>query len=103
MEIINIDAHTFETMLSRFEVFATRMEQLCRLYGDKGISEWLDNEQVCLLLDISPRTLQTLRDNGLLAYTRISHKLYYKPEDVEKIIPIVESRRQQAASKGKQI
>jgi hypothetical protein len=67
MEIVNIDAQTFERMLSKFEGFANRMEALCRLYGDKDISEWLDNQDVCLLLKISPRTLQTLRDNGTLA------------------------------------
>ncbi|GAB6118887.1 helix-turn-helix domain-containing protein [Dysgonomonas termitidis] len=87
MEIVNIEAKTFEAMLSKFENFATRMESLCRLYGDKD-REWMDNQDVCLLLNISPRTLQTLRDNGTLAYSQTSHKTYYKPEDVEKALPL---------------
>jgi len=103
MDIVNIEAGTFEAMLSKFESFAKRMEHLCRQNGDRDISEWLDNQDVCLLLKISPRTLQTLRDNGTLAYTQISHKTYYKPGDVEKILPIVEDRRKQAKYKGKQI
>jgi len=103
MEIVNIDAKTFETMLSKFESFAKKMENLCRLHSDRDMSEWMDNEDVCLLLKISPRTLQTLRDNGTLAYSQISHKTYYKPEDVKKIIPLVEDRRKQAESKGKKI
>ncbi|MDR3058080.1 MAG: helix-turn-helix domain-containing protein [Prevotella sp.] len=103
MEIVNVDAKTFEEMLSKFESFASRMEQLCRLHGDKDMNEWLDNQDVCLLLKISPRTLQTLRDNGTLAYSQINHKTYYKPEDVEKIVPVVEERRKQAKYKGKQI
>ena len=103
MEIVNIDKQTFDAMLSRFENFAARMEMLCRLHGDKGISEWMDNQDVCLLLNISPRTLQTLRDNGTLAYTKISHKTYYKPTDVERIVPLVEDRRKQAVYKGKKI
>jgi hypothetical protein len=103
MEIVNIDAKTFEAMLSKFEGFAKRMEYLYRLHGDRQMSEWLDNQDVCLLLNISPRTLQTLRDNGTLAYSQISHKTYYKPEDVEKILPLVEDRRKQAAYKGKKV
>jgi hypothetical protein len=103
MEIVNIDAKTLEDMLSKFESFATRMEHLCHLPGDKNMSEWLDNQNVCLLLKISPRTLQTLRDNGTLAYTQINHKTYYKPEDAEKIISLVEDKRRQAAYKGKKI
>jgi len=103
MEIINIEAKTFEKMLSKFERFSTRMETLCRQHSTKEISEWLDNQDVCMLLKISLRTLQTLRDNGTLGYTQISHKIYYKPEDVEKIVPIVEEKREQAARKGKQL
>lgn len=103
MEIINIDAQTFEAMLSKFEDFAKRLEQLCHRHGDKDMNEWLDNQDVCQLLNISKRTLQTLRDNGTLAYTQISHKIYYKPEDVQKILPIVEEKRKQARYKGKEI
>ena len=103
MEIVNIEASTFEAMLSKFEGFAKRMEYLCRQHGDKDMSEWLDNQDVCLLLNISPRTLQTLRDNGMIAFTQISHKMYYKPEDVEKILPVVEEKRKQSKYKGKQI
>ena len=103
MEIVNIDARTFEKMLSEFESFASQVEVLCRLHGDKDISEWLDNQDVCLLLRISPRTLQTLRDNKTLAYTQICHKIYYKPADVEAIVPLVDEKRKHAAYKGKQI
>ena len=90
MEIVNIEARTFEAMLSAFRTFADRLDTLCRLYGDMEEKKWLDNQEVCLLLKVSPRTLQTLRDNGTLAYTQICHKTYYKPEDVESIIRIVE-------------
>ena len=103
MEIINIEAQTFEKMLSKFEDFASRMEYLCRLHGDRDMKNWLDNQDVCQLLNISYRTLQTLRDNGTLAYSQISHKVYYKPEDVQRIIPVVEERRKLATQKGKEI
>lgn len=102
MEIVNIEAKTFEAMLSKFESFATRMEYLCRLYGDKE-NEWLDNQDVCMLLNISPRTLQTLRENGTLAYSQINHKTYYKPQDVEKALPLVEEKRKQANDQGKKL
>ena len=103
MEIVNISAETFEKMLSKFENFASRMEYLCRLHGDQDMKEWLDNQEVCQLLNISKRTLQTLRDNGTLAYTQISHKMYYKPEDVERIIPVVREKQKQANFKRKLI
>ena len=103
MEIVNIEAQTFEQMLSKFERFTGLMEQLCRLHGDKEYEEWLDNQDVCLFLNIFPRTLQTLRDNGTLAYSQISHKVYYKPADVERIIPVVEEKRKRTTYKGRKI
>lgn len=86
MEIINIEAGTYEAMMYRFEAFARKVDKLCGQHADKGLKEWLDNQDVCLILNISPRTLQTLRDTGKLAYTRIDRKMYYKPEDVEQVI-----------------
>lgn len=103
MDIINIDAELFEKLLSKFENVAGRMGYLCRLHADKEIGEWLDNQDVCQLLSISKRTLQTLRDSGELGFTKIKRKVYYKPEDVEMIISLVEELRKSAARKGKQI
>ncbi|MCS3152918.1 helix-turn-helix domain-containing protein [Phocaeicola dorei] len=104
MEIVNIEARTFEAMLSAFRTFADLAgHPLLKLYGDMEEKKWLDNQEVCLLLKVSPRTLQTLRDNGTLAYTQICHKTYYKPGDVESIIRIVEERRKRAESMGKSI
>lgn len=44
-------------------------------------------------MNISPRTLQTLRDNGTLAYSQINYKVFYRPEDVLRIVKPVENRR----------
>ena len=38
------------------------------------------------LLHISTRTLQTMRTNGTLPYTRISNKIYYRRQDIQKIL-----------------
>lgn len=86
MEVINVEARTFEAMMARFEAFAERVETLCRTGGDKTLQKWLDNQEVCEILNISKRTLQTYRDNGTLPYTQINHKMYYRPEEVERLI-----------------
>ena len=85
MEIINIEARVFEAMATRFEQFVKRVETLCR-HKNKGLQKWLDNQDVCQLLNISKRTLQTYRDNGTLPYSQIGHKMYYKPEDVAQVM-----------------
>lgn len=47
---------------------------------------WLDNQDVILLLDISPRTLQSYRDRGVLPYSQVGHKCYYKLSDVKQLL-----------------
>jgi len=91
MEIVNIESQTFEAMMNRFEAFARKVESLCES-RDKNLHRWLDNQDVCQILNISKRTLQTYRDNGTLAYSQINHKIYYKPEDVEKVIHHLKSK-----------
>ncbi|MFT4223118.1 hypothetical protein [Dysgonomonas sp.] len=62
MEVINIEAQTFEAMMNRFEAFCDRVESLCGDHRDKSLHRWLDNQDVCRILNISKRTLQTYRD-----------------------------------------
>ena len=90
MEIVSIEKRTFDEMAKRFEEFAGRVDEICRAHNDKAMSKWLDNQEVCQILNISPRTLQTLRDNGTLAFSQIYHKAYYLPEDVMRILPVVQ-------------
>lgn len=47
---------------------------------------WIDGQDVMLALIISKRTLQTLRDSGVLPYSRINGKFYYKVADLEKLL-----------------
>ena len=102
MEIVSIERKTFEAMVAKFDRFVSRMDAICHRHGEKKMSEWMDQD-VCRILNISPRTLQTLRDNGTLAYSQINHKTYYRPEDVELIVSVVEDRRKEAKFKGKTI
>lgn len=85
MEIITIEAGIFEEMMAGFETLTKEMDVFCQQNGDKGMQKWLDNQEVCELLKISKRTVQTYREKGLLPFSQIGHKMYYRPQDVEKV------------------
>ena len=89
MEVVSIERSTYEELLTSFNSFVTKMKEMANRGKDKGLGDWLDNQDVCQMLNISPRTLLTLRDNGTLAYSQINRKVYYKPEDVESILHVV--------------
>jgi CBS domain containing-hemolysin-like protein len=46
----------------------------------------LDNQDICLMLNISKRTLQRYRTSGKLPFRRIEQKTYYRESDVHAFI-----------------
>ena len=88
MEIVIVEKKTFEALLTAAETLAGKVGELCRRCSDKRESKWLDGQEVCRLMRISPRTLQSLRDNRTIGCTQINRKFYYKPEEIEKLMPI---------------
>ena len=86
MDTIHIDEKTFNELMFRLEMFTRKVKMLCERLDEQKLKKWYDNQDVCMRLHISPRTLQTLRTNGTLPYTQISRKIFYRLEDVENLI-----------------
>ena len=102
-EFVIISKDVFEEMVGKFNRFSDRVNEILGKREEGLLSRWMYNQDVCQQLRISPRTLQTLRDNGTLAYSKIGHKIFYKPEDVLRIVRLVEDRRKDAACRRKTI
>ena len=103
MEVIVVSKEKFEEMVGKFNRLSDRVNEIIGKREEGKLNRWMDNQDVCQQLRISPRTLQTLRDNGTLAYSQIGHKIFYKPEDVQRIVRLVEDRRKDAAWRGRTI
>ncbi len=50
------------------------------------IEDWIDNYAVIHLLHISARTLQSLRADCTIPYSRINNKIYYRRQDLQNIL-----------------
>jgi hypothetical protein len=61
-------------------------ERINEMIENTILEDWIDNQDVMQTLHISPRTLQTLRSNGTLPYSRIQGKIYYLRQDVQKLL-----------------
>ena len=64
MEVLIIQKEVLEEMAAKFNCFTERVGALLAKLDGKSLNGWMDNQEVCRQLNISPRTLQTLRDNG---------------------------------------
>ena len=93
MNVVIISKEKYEEMVGKLNRLSDRVNEILRKREGKWLSRWMDNQEVCQQLNISPRTLQTLRDNGTLAYSQINHKVFYRPEDVLRIVKPVGNKR----------
>lgn len=65
-------------------------KQLLNQQSGQPIKKWLKSPEVRELLGISPGTLQNLRINGTLPYTRVGGVLYY---DYQEIMQVLEKNK----------
>ena len=86
MEIICIDKRIFDELIVRLSEIEKKVTRLCSPARDAGLKKGMDNRDVCEVLRISKRTLQVYREKGLLPFTRIKNKFFYKPEDVQSLL-----------------
>ncbi len=86
MEIVIMEKRAYDALMNGIDVLIEKAEILQRKCNDKRLKHWLDGEEVCRILNVSPRTLQSLRDTRKIAYSQINRKFFYKPEDVEHLI-----------------
>ncbi len=62
------------------------LDEIKKIRKPAGVSKWLRSSEVRKMLSISPGTLQNLRINGTLPYTKISSIYYYNVEDINRIM-----------------
>ncbi len=85
MKIIQVEKDVWETMLSRIEQLSTKVAVLSERMQGETMQDWLDNQDVCWALQISMRKLQSYREKGVIGYAQIGHKIFYKPDEVERL------------------
>ncbi len=82
---MNIDIITPEDLkLFKSELVAELKEAL--LPQQPLLKTWLKSPEVRKLLNISPGTLQNLRINGTLRYTKVGGTMYYKSDDINQML-----------------
>lgn len=81
---MNVELVTGED-LRRLEDLLKEIKQIVQP-GQSQPKKWLKSSEVRKMLNISPGTLQNLRINGTLRFTKMGSIMYYKLEDINKIL-----------------
>ena len=86
MEIITFESKAYKELDNKITTIANFIfNQL----GERKTNEdetWVDSYEVCTFLQISDRTLQRLRANGVIAYSNIGGRCYYKIGELKRLL-----------------
>ncbi len=62
------------------------IKKLLAKHSNGRLKKYLKSSEVMTLLQISPGTLQNLRINGTLPYTKMGGIIFYEVEEIQKVM-----------------
>jgi len=77
---------TTEDLLEFKVELLSDLKNLLKEYAGQPAKKWLKSYEVRKLLSISPGTLQNLRINGTLPFTKIGGVMYYDYADIQNML-----------------
>lgn len=72
-------------LFDRLVLLQTEVRECKRLLEDK-ITSILTEKQVLEMLGIGAKTLRSYRTNGLLAYSKIGKRFFYRMSDIDRML-----------------
>lgn len=77
---------TLEDLQDFKQELLTEFQKLLTQRHTTPTRKWLKSHEIRKLLGVSPGTLQTLRVNGTLPFTKIGGIIFYEYDDIQKMI-----------------
>ena len=92
MNAVILTQDQFDNLVKRIdEIYST----LSKTQGNQE-DTFLDNQQFLQLMNVSKRTAQSWRDEGIISFSQVGSKVYYQMSDVQKLL---ESHKRKAFRK----
>lgn len=82
MEAIILSTQQYKELVNRLDDLNKQLEEKQK----KPQDTFLDNQEFLQLMNISKRTAQTWRDSGVISFSQIGSKIYYRMSDVQKLL-----------------
>ena len=84
MEYVAIEKSEYEQLLSSIKKTAMGIRTIAEECSIN--SEWVENGELAEILGLSKRQLQGYRERGVLGFSTIGRKIYYRRDEVERLI-----------------
>ena len=84
MEVITIESQAYKNLMSKVDTIFNYVVSQQNTQDEED--SWVDNYEVCTFLKMSDRTLQRLRSEKKINYSRIRGKTYYKISEIKRMM-----------------
>ena len=84
MEVITIESQAYKNLMSKVDTIFDYVISQQNIQDEED--SWVDSYEVCTFLKISDRTLQRLRSENKINYSRIRGKNYYKISEIKRMM-----------------
>ena len=84
--IVIINESTFVKWTKSVERLQRLLRSQEQQVRNKKPSEWIDTDEVCRMLGIGKRTVHAMRERGELPYSKLEHKIYYRTDDIIRLL-----------------
>ena len=87
MDIVAIERVSFDSFRKKLEQIISLADNTSLSSSDMCIEkEWIEGKTLAASLNISLRTLQSLRESGKLSFSAVGKKVYFKVAEVQKLL-----------------
>jgi len=86
MEVITMESQAYKELVFKINSIAKFVVENQSSEIKNPDDEWVDSYEVCSFLKISGRTLQRLRKNNIIRYSKISGKTYYTIGEIKRML-----------------
>ena len=87
MDIVAIERVSFDSFRKKLEQIISLADNTSLSSSDMCIEkEWIEGKTLAASLNISLRTLQSLRESGKLSFSAVGKKVYYQVAEVQKLL-----------------
>lgn len=82
-QIFFIDNESYHELIQKIEKIDRKISAM---QAENTANRWLTNKEVSEMLSVTGRTLQNYRDSGILPFSQVGSKIYYREDDIQEFL-----------------
>ncbi|MBK8516077.1 MAG: helix-turn-helix domain-containing protein [Saprospiraceae bacterium] len=82
MDVVLLSSQQYQDLLKRLD----KIQQEVSNKQKSPVDTFIDNQEFIQIMNVSKRTAQSWRDEGIISFSQIGSKIYYRMSDVQALL-----------------